>query len=600
MGNIKLMDPKTYGLIAAGEVVERPVSVVKELVENSIDAKATSIKIYLKNGGIDEIVVIDDGIGMDKEDVLASFLPHATSKIKNSYDLYRISTLGFRGEAISSISLVSKMTISSSLDGIKGYKVTYKDGNKIDEGITNINKGTKVEVEKLFINVPARLKYLSNAKKELSSIIFIINKLSIANPDVYFELHNDGKMIYQTSKTRTIKDLIARIYGLNEAKNIYNTEIQNDGYKLMIYLIKPEYYRSTKLEVTTIVNNRYIKNYAISNAFIEAFKTYLPISKYPIGIIYLNIDPLLIDVNIHPAKTEIKISIESDIAKIVYDNTKKLLEDIIHIPSRNIDLNPGYIKQNIFDENNDLAFNDNINIPYVSHAKDIKRDDNPFFDDEKSSYDYVKDNTDIKIEENNISTEKLPYMEYVGNLFSTYLIFENEEGMFLVDQHAAAERINYEYYKDKLSDTNQPITDLLTPIILSFKKDEAIFVANNLDKFKNVGFTLDEIDDNSFVLRSIPLWAKLDNINEIIYDILNLLIENKEIDIFKYRDEIAKQISCKASIKANHRISNDEIDVLMKRLAKCKNPYTCPHGRPTIIKFKKSELEKMFERIQSK
>ena len=599
MGKIRLMDPKTYGLIAAGEVVERPVSVVKELIENSIDAKATSIKIYLKNGGIDEILLIDDGEGMDKDDILSSFLPHATSKIKNSYDLQRIMTLGFRGEAISSISLVSKMTITSSVDGINGYFVCYKDGVKIDEGIANINKGTKVRVENLFLSTPARLKYLKSDKKELASILFLVSKLAISNKNIAFELYNDDKLSFKTDGKGDYKSLIAKLYGLNEAKNIAQVDYKLDGYHMNVIFIKPEFYRSTKLEVTTIVNSRYVRNYAMTNSFIEAFNTYLPIGKYPIGIINLTIDPLLIDVNIHPAKTEIKISIEDDIAKLLYIRTKEKLEELVHIPTRSINENIGYVKENIFNytySDEKEVKKDNVEVKEKSEVNYIS----PIITNDNSTSTIIKDNTDLSINEEKVINNKLPYMEYVGIVFATYLVFQNEDGMYLVDQHAAAERINYEKYVELLKNPKQPKTDLLVPILLNFTKNEAIYVSDNLDKFNEVGFELDQIGDNEFLLRGIPLWAKVDHINEIIYDILELLIENKDIDIYKYRDEIAKQISCKASIKANHSISRVEVDALIENLSKCKNPYTCPHGRPTIIKFTKDELEKMFERIQSK
>ncbi len=594
MGKIKLMDPKTYGLIAAGEVVERPVSVVKELIENSIDAKSSQIKLYLKNGGIDEIMLIDDGEGMDKDDILASFLPHATSKIRNSYDLQRITTLGFRGEAIASISLVSKMTITSSTDGINGYFATYKDGNKIDEGIANTNKGTKVLVSNLFINTPARLKYLKSEKKELASILFLVNKLAIANPDISFEVYSDSKLQFKSDGKDDIKTLIAKIYGLNEAKNIETLEFTNDGYKVKVIFVKPEFYRSTKLEVTTIVNKRYVRNYELTNMFIESFKTYLPISKYPIGFIYLTIDPLLIDVNIHPAKTEIKISIETDIAKLLYQKVKEKLESLVHIPTRNINLNQGYVKENIF--NYEIDKKDTTLV--LKEDNEIKYD--TLIKDDFNTNEIIKEETKIEINDKKIINDKLPYMEYVGTIFGTYLVFQNEKSMYLMDQHAAAERINYEKYRKLLSNKNQPTTDLLVPISLNFTKNEALYVLDNLDKFKSAGFILDEIGETEFALRSIPLWAKVDHLDEIIYDILELLINNKDIDIYKYRDEIAKQISCKASIKANHQISNVEIKALLDNLRKCENPYTCPHGRPTIIKFTKDELERMFERIQSK
>ena len=338
MGKILKMSPHLANMIAAGEVVERPSSVVKELVENAIDAKASDIKIYLKNGGLEEICISDDGEGMDKDDVLMAFMPHATSKIKNEYDLFRILTLGFRGEAIASIAAVSEMNITSSQNGIEGYSVTYKAGMKKEEGITHSNKGTTVTVKGLFFNTPARLKYMRSGKKELSSILYFIDRIAMAHPDLRFTVLSDDKIVFQTSGSDNPKTLIAELYGMDAARCVTETSFTRDGYKAHFIVVKPQIYRSTKLEITIICNGRFVKNYNMTEATISAFSTYLPIGKYPIVILYFELDPLLVDVNVHPNKTEVKIANEEDICNAIKEEIGKLLYEKPQIPSRNINI----------------------------------------------------------------------------------------------------------------------------------------------------------------------------------------------------------------------------------------------------------------------
>ncbi len=580
------MPPHLANMIAAGEVVEKPSSVVKELVENAIDAKAKNIHIYLQEGGLKEIKVVDDGEGMDAEDVRLAFLPHATSKIKTEYDLTRILSLGFRGEAIASIAAVSKMQILSSMDGKGGYQVTYQAGGLVSSGPTPSNKGTTVIVENLFFNTPARLKYLKPAKNEFASISFLLDRLALAHQDIRFTLSNDNRTYLTTTASKNISALMGEIYGLEVAKSLLTQSFFTDGVEGKLILVKPEIYRANKLEITLIVNGRYVKNYNITNAIVEGFRTYLPIGKYPIAVVYLEIDPLLIDVNVHPSKTEIKISNEEQIISKLQECIPTLLETTVLIPTRKVytkDNNLGYEKGNIFEIPRTTIQEE---APVI--LEETKKEKPAFLLKEEPNFYQPK--PEIK---------KLPYLEYVGQAFGTYLIFQNEEGIYLMDQHAAAERVNYEKYYEMLGDRNQPTQELLVPILLSFTKSEALFIEEHMKDFEGIGFILEPMSNQDYVIRQIPLWAKLDNATEIIRKIFALLIENKKVDVITFRDSIAKQISCKGSIKANHALSRVEIDALIKNLEACKNPYTCPHGRPTIIKFSSSDLEKMFERIQS-
>ncbi len=584
MGKIAKMTPKLANMIAAGEVVEKPSSVVKELVENSIDANAKHIRIYLLDGGLKEIKIVDDGEGMDEEDVRLAFLPHATSKIKSEYDLTRILSLGFRGEAIASIAAVSKMQILSSQDGVGGYQVTYQAGSLIANGKASANKGTTVIVKNLFFNTPARLKYLKSAKSELASITYLMDRMAIAHPSIRFTVVNDNKTYLSTTASNKAEALMGEIYGLEVAKSLIETRFCMDGVLGRILLVKPEIYRANKLEITLIVNGRYVKNYAITNAIIAGYSTYIPIGKYPIAVLYLEIDPIQIDVNIHPAKTEIKISNQEEILKILIDTISKALKQASLIPTRSIPVQNntmGYRQETIFA----------LPRTRISSEPKLSEEAAPYAREELGA---VEEEAKPKVSE-----QRLPQMEYVGQAFGTYLLFQNEKGLYLMDQHAAAERINYEKYYELLGNPQQPTSELLFPLSYTFTRSEALYLEEHIEDLRKLGFEVEPIGNEDFALRRVPLWAKLENAEDILYQILKLFIENKKIDVIAFRDKIAKQISCKGSIKANHALNRIEIDALYEQLSLCKNPFTCPHGRPTIIHFTIAELERMFERIQS-
>ncbi len=606
MGKILKMSPELANKIAAGEVVERPSSVVKELVENSIDANSKAIKIQLKSGGLEFIRIIDDGDGMDKDDVEMAFVPHATSKIKTEYDLFRIMTLGFRGEAIASIAAVSEMEIISSEDGIEGYRCLYKGGIRKEASITPSNKGTQITVKNLFINTPARLKYMKSEKSELASILFFVERIAMAHPDIRFTVFNDDKLQFQTSGSNKITNLVGEVYGLDAAKSVLETSYVSDGYRAHLVLLKPQFYRSNKLEITLVINGRFVKNYAITNTTVDAYDTFLPIGKNPITILYFDIDPLLVDCNCHPNKLEIKLANEAEICALLKKKIQECLKGETLIPTREINKQKSYEKTTIFDSvlNEEPTYNKDAKNEYVDEKKsifnlDVKKDE---YIEEKDEEIKKEPKEEIKpIEEKKIENKKkLPYMEYVGQAFGTYLIFQNSDGLYLMDQHAAAERINFEYYYELLGNDNQPKTDLLIPISLSISKKEALYVEEHLSDFNDIGFSLEQIGDTDFVIRTVPLWAKFDNFEAIAYDVIAKMIENNKVNVAYFREAISKMVACKASIKANHALSRIEIDSLIERLNKCNNPFTCPHGRPTIIKLSTDELEKMFERIQSK
>ena len=586
MGKIAKMNPHLANMIAAGEVVEKPASVVKELVENALDANATTIKIFLQEGGLKEIKIIDDGEGMDEEDVKMAFLPHATSKIKTEYDLFRILSLGFRGEAIASIAAVSKMQIVSGTDGIGGYQVTVEAGVKQSDGPIASNRGTTVTVQNLFFNTPARLKYLKPAKNEFAAISYLLDRLALSYPAVRFELYNDQKRCLVTSSSNRMDRLMGEIYGLDVAKNLLIKEYVSDGYEAKLVLVKPSIYRSNKLEMTFFVNGRFVKNQAMTKAVLQGYDTMLPIGKYPICVLYFTIDPLLVDVNVHPSKMQIKLSNEEKICLRLTKEIRQMLESSSLVFDRTVEVEKAYVQPSIF---NFPTANEQPQ-PYRGMASSEQRVD---LSEQKETI-----SLDFVPKEPPLSPAFFPELDYVGQAFGTYLIFQNKEGLVLMDQHAAAERINYEKVLTLLCDSSQPVSELLVPLVVSFTKSEALEVENHLAQFQSAGFVLEPLSKQDFTIRALPLWAKVDQAEGLVHDLLLMFLENRQFEVRFFRDAIAKQIACKGSIKANHALSRAEIEALIEQLKRCDNPFTCPHGRPTMIRLSPTELEKMFERIQ--
>ena len=642
MGKIVQLDTHLANMIAAGEVVERPSSVVKELVENAIDAGSTSITINLLESGTKLIEVIDNGCGMSMEDAKLCFERHATSKIKNEYDLFRIATLGFRGEAIPSIASVSKFSLYTS-DGNEATNVNYNAGKLVSVTPCAMNRGTKIDVENLFFNVPARLKYLRSLKTELNSISYLISKFILANPKLSFKLTNDGKVIYKTTGTDDLVEVFGELYGLNVARNLLTDSWQSEGYKLEATIGKNMISRSNNMEITTIINGRFIRSSVISDAVVQAYRTLIPEGRYPIALIRIDIDPLLIDVNVHPSKMTIKIANEREIGSLITSRLRSLLEANNLIPDADTNIHQeGYKKESLFtptmEVKEELVLNkDSINEEKEIHYNDAKPSFNEKLLNENNKIFSFKDlnnaneNNDFSFKdlnnanENNdfsfkdlekdekkdevisnvtldplsmkYSEKRLPKLNYIGQIHGTYLIFEAIDGMYIMDQHAAAERINYEYYYNIMANPPKERIQMLVPLNVELTKEEFEKCEELIEQFNELGFRLEPSGPQSYFIREIPTWVHLEDADELIHDLLADFKENLKEDIMRYRDWLSKQISCKASIKANHTITEKEVLVLVERLSKCNAPFTCPHGRPTIVRYTKLDLEKMFMRV---
>ncbi len=577
MGKIKIMDELLANKIAAGEVVERCASVVKELVENSIDAKSSEIKIELIEAGTKQIMVIDNGIGMDKEDAVLSFSRHATSKLKNEYDLFHISTLGFRGEALASIASVSDIVLETSTGSV-GTKITLK-GGKIEEVThSSARTGTKIVVKNLFYNTPARLKHMKSLYTELASITDYVNKIALSHPDIKFVLTNNDNVLLNTSGDNNQLKTIRDIYGISIAKKMIEIKGSNDDYEISGYISLPEVHRSTRNYMTLLVNGRVVRNMELNKTINDSYHSYKPDNRYPITVINLTVDPTIIDVNIHPTKMDIKFSKLEELKQLISKIIREAISKKTLIPTLDLPKNEE-VKPKTTYENLKLDF-DSVRDNEVSYEEVVNDD---------FIYDTNLDNSKDK--------PKFPKLYPVGLVHGTYIVCQNEDGMYLIDQHAAKERVNYEIYKNKLANPSDKITDLLFPITMELSNADYIVLKQNLDILTNMGLKVEEFGINSIIIKAHPTWLPEGRQTEAIKKIVDLVVHiEKDFNIEKFNDSLAALLACKMSIKANTNITMSEMESLIADLSKCDNPFNCPHGRPTIITFTNYELEKLFKR----
>lgn len=580
MSNIKVMDEILANKIAAGEVIEKCVSIVKELVENSIDAKSSNIRVDLINNGVTEIKVTDDGVGMDHDDAVLAFQRHATSKLKSEDDLFKISSLGFRGEALPSIASVSEVSLKTSTVD-KGTYILIKGGKIITNECCEARCGTEIIVRKLFYNTPARLKHLSSLYSELANISDFINKIALSYPDISFILTNDGKTLLNTSGNGNLLKVINNIYGIDITKKMIEINNTDGEYNIYGYISMPEVTKSSRNHMITIVNGRVVRNQEVNKTINDSYHTFKPDDRYPIVVLKIDVDTSLVDVNIHPTKQDVKFGKLEELKELISSTISEELKKIRLIPK-------------IENKEYDIPIN-NIMVNTINNYEDIDKKPNESYEEITLNLE-VKEETPIYKEVIKEEKEKVPMMYPVGLVKGTYIICQNELGMYMIDQHAANERVNYEYYYYALNNLTESI-DMLIPINIELPFNEYIVVKENLNILRNMHFDIEEFGVNSFIIRSHPIWLPKGNEELAIRKIIELIIsKEKNFDILKFNDRVAMTVSCKASIKANDNISIDEMQTLINKLRNCKNPYTCPHGRPTIIFYSNYELEKLFKR----
>ena len=590
MSKINVMDEDLSNKIAAGEVVERVVNVVKELVENSIDANATNIRIELKDSGILEIKVIDDGIGMDKDDAILCFSRHATSKLHNLNDLFNINSLGFRGEALPSIASVSKVILKTS-NGEAGTKVVINGGKIEKKESTDIRRGTSITVSNLFYNTPVRLKYLKSPYAELANITEYINKMALSYPNIKFTLINNEKILLDTDGSGNLLKVINAIYGLSVTKNMLEIDNKNDDFHIMGYTTCPETNRSNKNNITILVNNRVIKNYEIIKTIHECYHTFMAQDKYPITILNIKADPYLIDVNIHPTKMDVKFSKIEDLKELITNTITKKLKETLLI-QKGYD-NTDFVLDKIEKEEVKAEYY-TPKIEEVTLNFEVHDDDNEVY--LESGIKEEKKSFDEKEEIIPVHEARIKPIKPIGACLGTYIIGFNEDGIYMIDQHAAAERINYEKCYKAILNHSKNIIDLLVPITIELPNNEYIILKKHFDILDKLGFIYEEFGINTIVIRSHPVWIPSYAPNEAIRKIIDIIITEEDFSELKFSDRVSMTMACKMSIKGNDAITIDDMTYLLNELIRTDNPYTCPHGRPTIISYSKYDLEKMFKR----
>lgn len=591
MSKIQVMSEHLANKIAAGEVVEKCSSIVKELVENSIDAKATNIAVHLIKGGLESITVIDDGEGMDEKDAILAFGRHATSKLIRDDDLFFISTMGFRGEALPSIASVSEVVIKTS-NGLTSSYIHIKGGEVLEQKAGDLRKGTTISVTNLFYNTPARLKYLKAENTETYNCLNLMEKLALAHPNIKFNVTNNDKVLLKTSGSNNLLKTIHEIYGLNVSNKMLEFKASNNDFDIYGYICKPEVLKSNRNDISTFVNDRLVRNVELNRAINDAYYTYKPEGKYPVVVLKINTDPTLVDVNIHPTKQDIKLSKINDLYDLIYSTIKDTLYSNLLIPNALKEQSVNIIKDEVIAnivEN--MTKNSDNNQEAVQTELDFKVES-----DKENHESNISVSKDVVVNKEMKSLVLYP----VGLAHGTYIIAENDEGVYLIDQHAAQERINYERYMEALRNRKVSTIDLLFPINIELSTSEYLILKDNLNVLDNMGFRVEEFGVNTFRVISHPTWILEGYEEESIRKIIDLVIINKDnFDPVKFNENIAITLACKMSIKANMHISHEAQEELLNELVMCDNPYNCPHGRPTIIKFSIYDLERMFKRVMN-
>ncbi|MBD0406353.1 DNA mismatch repair endonuclease MutL [Bacillus sp. 1021] len=624
MAKVIQLSDELSNKIAAGEVVERPASVVKELVENAIDANSTVIEIDIEEAGLSSIRVLDNGEGMETDDCKRAFRRHATSKIKDENDLFRVRTLGFRGEALPSIASVSHLEIKTSIGEGAGTHLILQGGNIISEQKSSSRKGTEIIVTNLFFNTPARLKYMKTVHTELGNITDVVNRIALAHPEVSIRLRHQGKNLLQTNGNGDVRHVLAAIYGTAVAKKMIPLHVSSLDFEVKGYIALPEITRASRNYMSSVINGRYIKNFPLVKAVHEGYHTLLPIGRHPITFIEITMDPILVDVNVHPSKLEVRLSKETELHELIRDGIKEVFQKQRLIPSAQLPKKsaPAPVKNEqqfiTFEESApERKLPEKMQEPSYSPMKlsSVVKEPASVIEEEflpKEADDDVPSEISMPEPEAPVSDipepeeeavseeireERVPVMYPIGQMHGTYILAQNENGLYIIDQHAAQERIKYEYFREKVGQVEPEVQDMIVPLTFHYAANEALIIEQHQQELESVGVFLEAFGTNSYIVRCHPAWFPKGEEAELIEEIIQQVLDAKRIDIKKLREEAAIMMSCKGSIKANRHLRNDEIKALLDDLRRTTDPFTCPHGRPIIIHHSTYEMEKMFKRV---
>lgn len=614
MSRIQLLDDLTIQKIAAGEVIERPSSIIKELIENSIDANARNIVVEINDGGKTYIRVTDDGEGIEEDEIELAFKRHSTSKLKVIDDLNNIFTLGFRGEALASVAAVSKVEVlTKTKDSSAGIHAFIEEGKLKSIDKVGTPKGTTMIVKDLFYNLPVRKKFLKSNLSEGNSVSDIVYKLALGNYNTSFKFIKDNKTVLKTSTNGIIKDNIYTILGRDISNGLIPVNFDHKGVRIVGFISNNNLYRSNRSHQYLYVNGRYIVNYAISSAIEQHYKSLIPLNRFPVFILYIEMNPAEMDVNIHPTKQEIKFATENNIIGIISNVVKDTLFPSLTIAK--FELEKEEKKEDIKflykdNENTNIVVRDYSNVSLSNEDDKIFNNINvnnkvPVFNEisikETMEQNFVIDysnNEDIEIDNSHSIENSLAEITPLGIVFGTYILGENRvlNTLFFIDQHAAHERIMYEKYRKEFENESIHVQQLISPEIIDLTNSEFTLINDNLDFFKKMGFEIENFGSNSYAIRGVPFLFGNPNIRNLFLDILDSMDKNISSSYDTRLDKLMK-LACISAIKSGDKMSNLEIKALLKDLAKCENPYTCPHGRPTVIEITKKDIEKQFLRI---
>ena len=591
MNKVHLLSQNISNMIAAGEVVERPSSVVKELVENSIDAKATHIDIVIKDAGRTLIKVIDDGVGMDKEDAVLALKRHATSKIYDEKDLFNIATLGFRGEALPSIAAVSHLVLTTSNGEQVGTRVEVNGSEIVNIDNAPLRKGTQIEVNELFYNTPARLKYLKSDNTEFALIHDVVVHIALGYPNIIFTLIHNDKTVFKTNGNGNVLEIIGEIYGKETARNMKKVSFNNYDFEVNGYVSKIQINRANRYSMITLLNGRYVRMLQVNNALIEAYKTYLPDDRYPISVLNIEVDPSLVDINVHPSKHEVRLSKEKELVNLIKEQVSLTLKEELQTPE---------ITKVIKEK--EIVLTPTLNLD----------SDNFFREEETPKQEVIIERPTLILEEEPIKevikkeevkevVKEEPqetssvYFRVIGQYHGTYILCEFDDGLYIIDQHAAAERINFEKYSRLLGTTTSSIK-LLVPLLLDYTYNEIKQIEENKNVLETLGIYFESFSNSNIRISEVPSYFMDVNMEVYVRDVIEMILNKSKVSSLDIRLNAIATIACKASIKANHALNTLDMQNLIKNLLKCENPNTCPHGRPTMLKYTNYELEKFFKR----
>lgn len=630
MGKIHILDEHVANLIAAGEVVERPANIVKECVENSIDAQATQISIEVWEGGIDKLIITDDGKGMSKEDASLAFMRHATSKMKDEEDLFNIHTMGFRGEALPSIAAVAKVEMQTN-DEKESTLIEYEYGEKVGEEHSSFPRGTRIEITGLFYKTPARFKYLRKASYEFSVIADLVNKFALSHPTIRFHLFHNERLVFQTSGNGNLQEIIYQMYGKEVAENAEAFSNEDETFKISGFAVQPKINRASKYFIFLSINGRLIRSRAIQNAIIETYHNYMPPNRFPIFFMDLEVDPQLIDINVHPNKWEVKILKQNELLELI----KKT---IIHLFSRELktvqikaeetnaaDHKPYQMKSNDFFqmEQEPLKIQEEPlfvepSFDWIDHQIEKLKEEVAQIPVYENIYDQTFESIDISpkaeqsyenpmIQEESKAQEIekkaetrgqefFKHLRVIGQLHASYILCENQEGLVIIDQHAAQERFHYEQLQKELLNPSTKTQPLMVPIQIHASSDVMSHLDSINEKVQPFSIHFESFGLDRILVREVPIWLKDVDEQPFFESLIALFMENLNIDLAQIRKHVIATMACHSSIRFNRTLSLEEMKQVINDLQKCQQPYHCPHGRPTVITIDDSELRKEFER----